>query len=129
MGPLHVLRFGRVRQRAGVVPRSLVADHERYLVAREWAETPEDILTQITDRKFFYDGTLTICVATVKGDFKAPDNARFALVNGIREAFQPGTEPKDDPLNGLLSPLPPATTLIPTEAPVNLPTAMAARRQ
>lgn len=56
-------------------------------------------------------------------DFKAPDTAHFALVNGIREAFQPGTEPKEDPLNGLTSPLLPA---IPTEGAVALPTAMAA---
>jgi penicillin-binding protein 1A len=27
-------------------------------------------------------------------DFKAPSNARFAMVRGIREAFRPGTEPK-----------------------------------
>jgi penicillin-binding protein 1A len=57
-------------------------------------------------------------------DFKAPDNAHFALVNGIREAFQPGTEPKDDPLNAL-SPLPPPTTLIPTEGAATLPAALA----
>jgi penicillin-binding protein 1A len=57
---------------------------------------------------------------------KAPATARFALVNGIREAFQPGTEPKDDPLGGLVSPLAPAPDAIPAEGPVNLPTAMAA---
>ncbi|HEX3886750.1 MAG TPA: penicillin-binding protein 1A [Phenylobacterium sp.] len=35
-------------------------------------------------------------------DFKAPSGARFAMVNGIREAFKPGTEPKvtDDELTG-----------------------------
>jgi penicillin-binding protein 1A len=27
-------------------------------------------------------------------DFKAPSGARYAMVNGIREAFKPGTEPK-----------------------------------
>ena len=27
-------------------------------------------------------------------DFKAPSNAKFAMVRGIREAFKPGTEPK-----------------------------------
>lgn len=27
-------------------------------------------------------------------DFKAPDNARFVTVYGVREAFQPGSEPK-----------------------------------
>ena len=60
-------------------------------------------------------------------DFREPANARYALVNGIREAFQPGTEPKDDPLNGLVSPLVPAAPdAIPTEGAVNLPTAMAA---
>ncbi|HUO22463.1 MAG TPA: penicillin-binding protein 1A [Caulobacteraceae bacterium] len=29
-------------------------------------------------------------------DFKAPANARFAYVGGVREAFQPGTEPRQD---------------------------------
>jgi len=29
-----------------------------------------------------------------KDDFKAPKNAKFAMVRGIREAFRPGTEPK-----------------------------------
>ena len=29
-----------------------------------------------------------------KSDFKAPKNAKFANINGIREAFRPGTEPK-----------------------------------
>lgn len=29
-----------------------------------------------------------------KTDFKAPRNAKFANINGIREAFRPGTEPK-----------------------------------
>ena len=57
---------------------------------------------------------------------KAPPTARFALVNGISEAFQPGTEPKEDPLGGLASPLPAAPDAIPTEGAVNLPTAMAA---
>ena len=29
-----------------------------------------------------------------KTDFKAPRNAKFAMIRGIREAFRPGTEPK-----------------------------------
>ncbi len=29
-------------------------------------------------------------------DFKAPPNTKFAMVAGIREAFQPGTEPRQD---------------------------------
>lgn len=29
-----------------------------------------------------------------KTDFKAPKNAKFAMIRGIREAFRPGTEPK-----------------------------------
>ena len=56
-------------------------------------------------------------------NFKVPDNVRFALVNGISEAFQPGTEPAQDPLT---SPFPPPTSVIPTETAVTLPTAMAA---
>jgi len=27
-------------------------------------------------------------------DFKAPSNAKFAMIRGIREAFKPGTEPR-----------------------------------
>ena len=58
-------------------------------------------------------------------DFKEPQKATFAYVNGIREAFQPGTEPKNDPLSVLASPYapgvippegaltPPPTTLLP----------------
>ena len=30
-----------------------------------------------------------------KTDFKAPRNAKFAMIRGIREAFRPGTEPKE----------------------------------
>jgi len=35
-----------------------------------------------------------------KTDFKAPRNAKFIMIHGIREAFRPGTEPKiaDAPL-------------------------------
>lgn len=29
-----------------------------------------------------------------KTDFKAPKNAKFAMIRGVREAFRPGTEPK-----------------------------------
>jgi penicillin-binding protein 1A len=59
-------------------------------------------------------------------DFRIPDNAHFAYVNGIREAFQPGTEPAQDPLNSLTSPYPPPVNVIPTENAATLPTAMAA---
>jgi len=57
-------------------------------------------------------------------DFRVPDNAHFALVNGIREAFQPGTEPAADPIDSLVAPLP-ALPAIPTEGAVTLPTAQA----
>jgi penicillin-binding protein 1A len=60
-----------------------------------------------------------------RDDFKAPDNAHFALVNGVREAFQPGTEPREDPLNGLASPYAATPGVIPTEGAANLPTALA----
>ena len=33
-------------------------------------------------------------VGLPKSDFKAPTNAKFAMIRGIREAFRPGTEPK-----------------------------------
>jgi penicillin-binding protein 1A len=61
-----------------------------------------------------------------KDDFKIPENAHFALVNGIREAFQPGTEPAEDPLGGLASPYASDPNVIPTEGAANLPTALAA---
>jgi penicillin-binding protein 1A len=61
-----------------------------------------------------------------KDDFKAPDNAHFALVNGVREAFQPGTEPREDPLNSLVSPYGPAPGVIPTEGAANLPASLPA---
>ncbi|MDB5458649.1 MAG: pbpY [Caulobacteraceae bacterium] len=55
-------------------------------------------------------------------DFKEPEKATFAYVNGIREAFQPGTEPHYDPLAGLASPYAaPAAGAIPEEGAVALP--------
>jgi penicillin-binding protein 1A len=53
-------------------------------------------------------------------DFKEPAGAHFAYVNGIREAFQPGTEPKTDPLAGLALPLG-AEGAIPVEGAAALP--------
>ncbi len=53
-------------------------------------------------------------------DFKEPGNAHFAYVNGIREAFQPGTEPKTDPLAALASPIL-APGVVPQEGAVLLP--------
>jgi penicillin-binding protein 1A len=55
-------------------------------------------------------------------DFKEPENAHFAYVNGVREAFQPGTEPHNDPLAGLTSPYAaPAAGGVPVEGPIVLP--------
>jgi penicillin-binding protein 1A len=55
-------------------------------------------------------------------DFKEPAGAHFAYVNGIREAFQPGTEPRADPLAGLTSPYEAsAPGSVPTEGPAALP--------
>ncbi len=54
-------------------------------------------------------------------DFKEPDTATFAYVNGIREAFQPGTEPKVDPMTIVSSPYAPSPTAIPVEGAVGLP--------
>ena len=59
-------------------------------------------------------------------DFREPEKATFAYVNGVREAFQPGTEPKADPLDPLVSPYGPAPGAIPAGGPVNLPTAATA---
>ena len=39
-------------------------------------------------------------------DFKAPSNARYAMVRGIREAFRPGTEPKVADTEDLTGPQP-----------------------
>jgi penicillin-binding protein 1A len=57
-------------------------------------------------------------------NFKEPGNAHFAYVNGIREAFQPGTEPKNDPLDGLVSPYGAQPGALPAdEGAATLPTA------
>jgi penicillin-binding protein 1A len=57
-------------------------------------------------------------------NFKEPANAHFAYVNGVREAFQPGTEPKNDPLNGLASPYGAQPGALPAdEGAATLPTA------
>ncbi|HEX5379214.1 MAG TPA: penicillin-binding protein 1A [Phenylobacterium sp.] len=50
-----------------------------------------------------------------KTEFKAPANAKFAMIRGIREAFRPGTEPKaaDVPLGGLPAGPVPYTSILP----------------
>jgi len=40
--------------------------------------------------EFMQEATKTL----PKDEFKAPKNAKFVMVRGIREAFRPGTEPK-----------------------------------
>ncbi|HXA40118.1 MAG TPA: penicillin-binding protein 1A [Phenylobacterium sp.] len=42
----------------------------------------------------------------VPDDFKAPVNARYAMVRGIREAFKPGTEPRVADIQDLTGPQP-----------------------
>ena len=61
--------------------------------------------------------------------FIPPKNARFAIVNGIREAFRPGTEPKED--EGLpTTPIPyPQVTAAPVGAAPPPPPPPAAVRQ
>jgi penicillin-binding protein 1A len=60
-------------------------------------------------------------------DFREPEKATFAYVNGIREAFQPGTEPKDNPIDVLAPPiLGPPPGQIPAEGAVALPSAVTA---
>jgi penicillin-binding protein 1A len=51
-----------------------------------------------------------------KADFKAPKNAKFAMIRGIREAFRPGTEPKvmDVLPNGLPAGPVPYTAVLPS---------------
>lgn len=58
-----------------------------------------------------------------KADFKAPKNAKFAMIRGIREAFRPGTEPKeaDVPLGG---PAPMTPILLPNGALAQPPAAL-----
>jgi len=64
--------------------------------------------------------------------FRAPANARFAMVRGIREAFRPGTEPQVDttapagpagpiPYDKLLDEAAPGAPIAPV-APVPAPT-------
>jgi len=45
----------------------------------------------------FVDFMQTALKNTPVHDFKPPPDARFAMVHGIREAFKPGTEPKQAP--------------------------------
>ena len=45
----------------------------------------------------FIDFMQTALKGTPVHDFKPPRDAKFAMVNGIREAFKPGTEPKPKP--------------------------------
>jgi penicillin-binding protein 1A len=45
----------------------------------------------------FIDFMQTALKGTPVHDFKPPKDVKFAMVNGIREAFRPGTEPKPRP--------------------------------
>jgi penicillin-binding protein 1A len=52
----------------------------------------------------FIDFMQTVLDGTPVHDFAAPQDVRWAMVNGMREAFRPGTEPKPlapNPLNGV----------------------------
>ncbi|MBW8859676.1 MAG: penicillin-binding protein 1A, partial [Caulobacter sp.] len=42
----------------------------------------------------FIDFMREVLKGQPKTEFKAPPNAKYAMVRGIREAFRPGTEPK-----------------------------------
>ena len=54
----------------------------------------------------FIDFMQTALKGTPVHDFKPPPDAKFAMVNGIREAFKPGTEPKPKPINAPAGPVP-----------------------
>jgi len=45
----------------------------------------------------FIDFMQTALQGTPVHDFKAPDNVKYAMIRGEREAFRPGTEPKPKP--------------------------------
>jgi len=57
----------------------------------------------------FIDFMQTALKGTPVHDFKVPADAKFAMVNGIREAFQPGTEPKPKPAGPTAGPVPLST--------------------
>jgi penicillin-binding protein 1A len=64
-----------------------------------------------------------------KDDFKAPKNAKFAMVRGIREAFRPGTEPKVAD-TGLLPAGPVPYNFVPAnQLPPTAPAAAPAKKQ
>ncbi|WP_304177190.1 penicillin-binding protein 1A, partial [Phenylobacterium aquaticum] len=64
-----------------------------------------------------------------KSDFKAPKNAKFAMVRGIREAFRPGTEPKVADI-GLLPAGPVPYNFVPSaQLPTTAPMATPAKKQ
>jgi len=46
----------------------------------------------------FIDFMQTALQGTPVHDFKAPDNVKYAMIRGEREAFRPGTEPKPKPV-------------------------------
>ncbi|MBV9509373.1 MAG: penicillin-binding protein 1A, partial [Caulobacteraceae bacterium] len=68
-----------------------------------------------------------VLAGTPVHDFKPPAEAKFAYVNGVREAFLPGTEPKPKPVvapgDELLTPdLVPAAPGAPQPPPAGAPT-------
>jgi penicillin-binding protein 1A len=65
-------------------------------------------------------------------EFKAPANAKFAMVRGIREAFRPGTEPKPPPpplFPGHMGPQPYAPGLPGSQYPMAPPPAAPAGKK
>jgi penicillin-binding protein 1A len=65
----------------------------------------------------FVDFMQTVLKDTPVHDFKPPKDAKFATVNGIREAFKPGTEPKPRPVSLPGDELVPGLTEVPTGGP------------
>ena len=59
--------------------------------------TEEFVLSQIKDVKYFYDGTLTICVITTLSDFKIVESSnlvdpkRYDQIKGMEIARQKAT--------------------------------------
>jgi penicillin-binding protein 1A len=56
----------------------------------------------------FIDFMQTVLTDTPVHDFSPPQDVKWGMVNGVREAFRPGTEPRPAPTPQLLSGLPPA---------------------
>ena len=101
----YMLQLALERLTKKVEPEPFVSAEMRHGIEKEpWCRLATEIQYGVTVRQtgFCRHNKLAIGMSfdgdiddfTTFTEFKAPKNAKFVMVRGIREAFKPGTEPK-----------------------------------